>query len=179
MPPCKTPSSNYMFGFDILLHIFILSLIISLFYFLHVVDLSTRLFKLHISELIDNEMVGAIKKADKEKKIKNILKKFDLDGISNYYSKPNKQTENQNEWLKGITITLIVVLFLFIIGFYFVTRNFCSKVPIGHMIKTNIIVFIAVGLVEILFFLNIGKKYIPAKPSLLMQSFIDSVEKVL
>jgi hypothetical protein len=178
MPPCIRPSNNYMFGFDILIHIFILALIISLFYFLHVVDLSSRIFKLHISELIDKEFIDSIKKNDKDQKIKNLLKNFDLENLSNYYNKPDITTEIQNKWLKSITIIIIVVLLIMIIGLYLVTKNFCQDVPLSHMIKSNIIIFIGIGLVEILFFLNIGKNYIPAKPSLLMQSFIDSLIKV-
>lgn len=175
---CIRPSNNYMFGFDILLHVFILALIVSLFYFLYVADLSSRLFKEHIDNVIDKELIETIKKSDTNGEVKNLLKNIDLERISDYYNKQDKIKANQNKWLKSVTATLIITLFIVIIILYYSTKNFCRDVPISKLIKSNIIIFLAIGIVEVLFFIKIGKNYIPIKPSLLLQTFIDSIVNV-
>jgi len=68
---------------------------------------------------------------------------------------------------KYIIILLVVLLsILFTIHFIYNTTNF----PILQIIKENIVIFLFIGTVEIWFFLNIGTKFIPTKPSTLIEN---------
>ena len=48
---------------------------------------------------------------------------------------------------------------------------------IGHVFMENILTFTFVGMIEIMFFIKIASKYIPAPPSLVYKAFLESMKK--
>ena len=102
-----------------------------------------------------------------------------LDYFLNLFSKEdNTRYQVNNELFDKIKIVnIIIVAFVFIIGALFVYNNIVSIDEIKHILIDNIVTFIFVGIVEVLFFLNIALKFIPAPPSLIFTSFISSFKK--
>ena len=102
-----------------------------------------------------------------------------LDYYLNLFSKEdNTRYQVNNEVFDKIKIVnIIIVAFVFIIGALFVYNNIVSIDEIKHILIDNVVTFIFVGIIEVLFFLNIALKFIPAPPSLIFTSFISSFKK--
>jgi hypothetical protein len=47
-----------------------------------------------------------------------------------------------------------------------------------YVLLENIITFIFVGIIEVVFFLNVALKFVPSPPSLIFTSIIDNLKKV-
>lgn len=96
--------------------------------------------------------------------------------------KKDDPTRNKNNnqvffYIKFINVLLIAFLLFFA---YFIYVNKTIKVNDFKVIITeNILTFIGVGIIEYLFFTNVALKYIPAPPSLLYESFMNSLKKNL
>lgn len=51
-----------------------------------------------------------------------------------------------------------------------------SITEVWHIFLENIITFIFVGIVEVIFFLNIALKFVPAPPSLIFTSLLSAIK---
>lgn len=71
---------------------------------------------------------------------------------------------------------ILIVGFTIIISTLFIYNNIVSFDDFKHILVDNIVTFTFVGIVEVLFFLNIALKFIPAPPSLIFTSFIESMK---
>jgi hypothetical protein len=82
--------------------------------------------------------------------------------------------------LKVISLIIIAGL-VAIVGAIFFTETFdCHKtVDITSILKENIVLFIFVGITEYIFFTNIAIKYISTKPSLLVNTMINTLKEQL
>ena len=176
--PCLRPPKNISFFINVVLHMFILLVIISSFFFFYVSKIAGDKFKEELENIINEKLPDALANADKNKILKTALNSIDLDRITSYYqNKPDKASAIQNNWLIRVTIVALVCLFITIILTMIILKYSCQqKAPFGHIVKENIILFFFVGLIEIVFFLQIARYFIPTKPSLMMQSIIDSVK---
>jgi len=119
------------------------------------------------------EKINAKKFATTSKDPLNILDKI--------YSKPDELTENNNSWLLktnilyGLIILVIILTLLITLIYVCKINNF----PVFEILKENIAVFIGVGVIEVLFFLNIGLKFIPTKPSIIITNTITDLKQNL
>lgn len=52
----------------------------------------------------------------------------------------------------------------------------CYNIDIKHLALENLLIFSAVGFVEFMFFKFVATKYIPAPPSLMIKSIINSLQ---
>lgn len=181
MPSCEPASKWTDFLVNSFLHILILLLIISAFFFLYVSKLSTDTFQNEIGDIIDDNLTPAIVDADKKSggKLKSALQSLPWDKISDYYATTkDPTTQNQNSWLKTITITCVTVLALtvcLIMAVLYFSCNQCAS--FWTILKENAIIFLFVGLIEVSFFMLIAKHYIPVKPSLMMSTTVDSLKE--
>ena len=71
---------------------------------------------------------------------------------------------------------ILIVGFTIIISTLFIYNNIVSFDDFKHILVDNVVTFTFVGIVEVLFFLNIALKFIPAPPSLIFTSFIESMK---
>lgn len=71
---------------------------------------------------------------------------------------------------------ILIVAFVVIISCLFIYNNIVSVDDFKHILVDNVVTFTFVGIVEVLFFLNIALKFIPAPPSLIFTSFIESMK---
>lgn len=113
--------------------------------------------------------------------ISNWMKNLSFDYYLNLFSNNNITREKVNSQLFSEIKIINFLLILFLIIFVG-TLNFAGKLTMtdfGYILLENIITFIFVGIVEIIFFLNIALKFIPTPPSLIFKSLIESLKKNL
>jgi len=81
-----------------------------------------------------------------------------------------------NELFDKIKIANILIIgFVVIISTLFIYNNIVSFEEFKHILVDSVIIFIFISIIKVLFFLNIALKFIPASPSLLFTSFIESM----
>ena len=172
-------SKNMNFFINVVLHMFILLCIISAFFFFYVSKLSSEVFKNELDDIITNHLQQSLRNADKNNVIKNTLNNVDLNRYVSYYqNRTDRASEIQNTWLERVTLVALACLLFTIILSIVILKFSCQQsTPFTSILKENIILFLFVGVVEVSFFIFIARKYIPTKPSLMMQTIIDSVKK--
>lgn len=96
------------------------------------------------------------------------------------YEKIDKTVETHNSWLFTNLITVNVGLAIFVTMLVLLLIYQCQQcIPIKHILLENAVTFFFVGIIEFFFFTKIAVKYIPSKPSLIVDSFFNSLEKHL
>lgn len=82
-----------------------------------------------------------------------------------------------NQLFDKIKIANILIIgFTIIISTLFIYNNIVSFNDFKHILFNNVVIFTFVGIIELLFFLNIGLKFIPTSPSLIFKSFVESMK---
>jgi len=161
------------------LHIIILLAIISSFFFFYVSKLSSNTFKNEITNLINEDFITAVKNADTKGLFKSGLQKTNLQPwISYYKNTPQDSTTIENEWLERTTIIILTFLCVMFLSTVVLLKWSCSQdIPMFRIVRDNIILFFFVGLIEIMFFYFIARRYIPVQPSVLITSIINTLKK--
>lgn len=105
-------------------------------------------------------------------------KNFNLDYYTNIFLKPDINRENINNIVFKNIIFINVLIFVILIFFTFimVKSNILTSTEISHVILENCITFFFVAIIEILFFINIASKFIPALPSTIFTSLLSSLK---
>jgi len=140
-------------------HVVILLIVLTAFFFIVVENLE----KSSLSGQLINGIKNGLKDVyiNKDENIHNKLIK-----LAKLYKNPDKTNEAYNRSLFIISLFTIATLLL-----VFITLVLTLKLSTGRCINIfdiiieNMLLFICVGVVEYLFFINIGMKYIPVKPS--------------
>lgn len=82
-----------------------------------------------------------------------------------------------NQLFDKIKIANILIIgFTIIISTLFIYNNIVSFDDFKDILFNNVVIFTFVGIIELLFFLNIGLKFIPTTPSLIFSSFVESMK---
>lgn len=176
---CKIKQKNISLIINIILHILLLLVIISTFYFLYVSNIAEASFKNEIKHAINDNLLPPIINADKNGEFKQTLKDIDLQNMRKHFETANDITKLQNEWLVKVNYGVVIGLLILLIVAVFILYFSCGKVPYISTLRENIILFSLVATVEVLFFLFIGRKFIPTKPSLIMKTLVNSINNNL
>lgn len=176
---CKITPNTISLIISILLHILILLVIISTFYFIYVSDVAQKSFQNELKHAIDDNIIPSLRNSDKNGEFKKSLKDLDLEKIKLHFKKSNDLTELQNNWLVKFNYAIIIGLLTLLTVSIYILYFSCGKVPYITILTENIILFSLIAVVEIVFFLYVGSKFIPTKPSLILQTFKNSVEQNL
>ncbi len=169
---------------DILIHVFILASILSIFFLLVIVPIEKSELNNEVHDNIQKGIQPIIQQAEKIINDNNIFnasadqksKEF-VRRLHKYYEGENEVNKTYNEGL--VTSLIIVLLFLLtgIIVIYFAYKNSCGKCPpIFSLIGENLLLFAIIGIIEYLFFIEIASKYIPIKPSLIIDTVNSSLD---
>jgi len=178
-PVCYKPPKNVNFFVNAIVHVFILLTIISAFFFVYVSQLARNKFHDELSDVVNDNLEPALQKADKDQQIKKILQSLgpNLSQAAQYFTQEDEASRIQNKWLMQATIGIIIALVLTTIIVLILLKLFCQKIPFSVILRENAILFALIGAVEVVFFLLIAKNFIPTKPSLVMQTVIQSLKK--
>lgn len=183
----KKISEYFSVGINGILHVLILFTFLTILFFTLVSSLEKTSFENEITNEINNSvksMATKISATTKEKVSRVLSKPINEDGKTaldiaiESYSKPSEVITEHNKWVKVTAISVILVIFLCLIIILLVLSYSCNKCTgISSIIKENIITFIFVGIVEYLFFTQIAFKYVPAPPSTMLTTIIDTFKK--
>lgn len=173
-------TSSTTMSLNIILHMLILFTFLSILFFSFISKIEEGIFKSSIENLLGSAINNAVQnnKADLVPIIEEI--KPVLQYVEVQYASPERATLKQNIMIKFLAaFTVLLLLCLFITIVLTSTIECGHSVPLGSLILENVVIFLFVGLFEYIFFVNIAMKYIPAPPSLLMKTVIESINKRL
>ena len=187
MMSCSKISQHFSLGLNSVIHVLILFMFLTVLYFIIISPLSKDVFEHEIKGEVSKSVKKAVAEIpdDAREYIANIIN-TDIDGrtgldiIADQYSKPSAVVEEHNKWIQITSIEIITVLVCCLIVVLLVLKVSCNKCTgIMDILKENIITFIFVGIVEYLFFTKIAFKYVPAPPSTLVTTLLETFKKNL
>lgn len=165
---------------NILLHIFILFIFLTVFFFYKISKLTETKLNNELGILIDENMTKLFDKleSDDQESLKKVLKTLNLKGLMDYYDNVDIVMEVNNNWNFSTAIIIIISLFLLLLLSIILLKYVCGKeINLSHIIGENIVIFSLIGIIEVLFFLNVGMKYIPILPSKNITTLIDTLKQ--
>lgn len=183
---------------DILIHVFILSSILSIFFLVVIVPLEKNELNNEVNKNIGKgakHFIDQAKATYKQNKINaeiliqimtgesvgtnTNLEEFDenfIKRLQKYYEGESETNIIYNKGLITNLATVIGFLLISIITIYFIFKNSCGKCPkIFTLIGENLILFSVIGIIEYIFFIKFASKYIPIKPSLIIKTVNESL----
>lgn len=174
------PTNKYMiFGVDMMVHVLILFTILAIFFMFISSKLEKKVLSDQITKNINDGMDDFIKSLTPKQKtqLNAVGKESSTKALEEKFQSPDKTTETNNKWLfRTITFTDIV-LFLLTLTVVSLLLFSCNKcIDIKHILITNVITFLFIGIFEVVFFLNVGLKFIPMKPSLVSETFFNRLQ---
>ena len=160
-------NDKIVFGVDIMIHVLILFTIIGVFFMTYTSKLEQK--------AINGQMEDAISKGlDKIKKKTVEGDEQIIANVKRRLSKPNAASTTNNTWLfKSIIQTNVFLLLLSVTTIYLIKYQCNMCFDLTHILLMNVITFSFIGIVEYLFFVNVGLKYIPSKPSTISTTVFD------
>ena len=174
---------------NILIHMFILFIILSFLFWVVIAKLETSAISNEVSNNIETtfqvlqNQLGKKLNQEKKNKINSLLEKStqNIKILADIYKKPDKVMQNNNKKLLQQNIIIGILLFIVIITVLTTLRFACgiTGFPIFSIIKENLVLFLGIGLIELLFFLQVASKYIPTKPSQIVTNFINGLKEKL
>ena len=165
---------------NIILHVFILFVILSLIFWFVISKVSKKAITREINRTISESFTKLRKniqetssKEDKTKLKKNMdILTPSLSIMKRIYSKPESILVTNNNWLYENNILYGIILFVIIATMLLSLKLTCgiNNFPFIHILKENLVLFLFIAVIEVYFFLNIGMKFIPTKPSALIEN---------
>lgn len=172
-------NSNTTILLSCCLHAVILFTILSVLYLELISKMEGAAFERTINRSLDNAILPALKNNDPYGLLKEQIKGLPLENIRRYYERPHPVTEAKNEGLRNIMIFGVVFGVFTFFGSCLLLYFSCGKVvPFSFIFIENLLIFTFVGIFEAIFFLNIGKKYVPVPPSFLVNRLYDDIKKL-
>lgn len=173
-----TPENAHR-GINIAVHMWILFVFLTVFFFIFITKTERKAVKSEISDNIRKGTPIFLDRLDKAagkyiqwNKINDMAKK-----IKNRYKEKDPLIDQHNKKLLKISIIICGAFLLIIIGviMYF---TLYKKYDIGlkDIISENILISVLVGIVEVVFFLYVTSKFVPVTTSDLMKDFVDRTE---
>lgn len=168
---------------NIAIHVLILFIFLTLFFFYYVSRISKRNIKKAFSDIIDkkiNELLTETNKWNEKIDIVSVdwneFNNLADDIILNSQKEIPEIVENNNR-LKYISIIIIfcMILGIFILYFYYKYMK-GYDILVGYIIYENIIIFSLIGTIEFLFFTKIASKYIPVTPDFVSITILNRIK---
>jgi len=178
---CKFKGPTVDFGINIYVHVLFLFTILSML-FIHIISkIESDAINGELSDLVSDGIQNNYTKLDNsnKEKIKSVLDMVDLDTLSKLYDREDKTRKiNNKNVFKSMYMALAVLVIVFILAIA-INKGLCHKVPLKHIIVENLIIFTGIGVVEFMFFKYIILKYIPTKPSFMLEYIADRAKKMI
>lgn len=173
----KSPA-NYTL--NIMLHIFLLFIFLTFFFFIFSSKLEKNNINNYIGNIIDKN-VSKILYNWKTKSYKNINWKEIKKVATNIYNNSDNQIpliQHNNKKLLFISFIVIIILFFILISlysYYTIIRGY--DINIKHILLENVIIFILICVVEIIFFKFFISKYTSISPNYIVKTPLQKLYK--
>ena len=178
---CNQKKSFVNFTANISIHVLFLFSILSILFIKIISTLESDTINDELKNVIADSIDDNYNKLNQNQKLlinegikyvdfKNIIKLYDSEDVSRRLN--NEGVYNS---IYVAIASLIVILFIILL----VSKKLCNNVPLKYILIENIIIFAGVGVVEYLFFKYIILKYIPVKPSFIIDYMIKKIQSVL
>ena len=179
----------------IVLHVLILFVFLTILYFFLIAPLEKKAFEDEISDQIEgaltDQFIGMKKNMDSN--IVDVITNtvnysyenngnevYVIDEMIDNFDTPDKLVSEHNKWVKITAVALISFITISFVFYLLTLKNTCGKeTGIRSILKENLFTFIFVGLVEYLFFTKIAFKFVPAPPSVLLTTTIETFNEIL
>jgi len=159
---------------NISVHVVILFTILALFFMIYVSKIEKQSLNSEISSNIGN----ALNKLGLDNSGQPASP--ELQKLKDMYSKTDATVEMHNKWLFRSLIMTNVGALIFVVLLFSLLSLQCNQcVPIKKILTENTITFIIVGFIEFMFFKHVASRYIPTKPSLIVEAFFNKIEQKL
>lgn len=178
---CFPIGDDTSFLLNAFFHVFILILFLTIFFTLVISKIERDTISAEIEHEIDDNLQNALKAGDSSGDIKSVLSTVNdlgvFDTLDKIYSQSDPEQEMHNKWLFGVAIGSVAILFVMCVLFAMTLSLSCGQcIPITHIIVENLIIFSGIGIVEYVFFTNIALKYVPTKPSLIVDTALEALK---
>ena len=175
----KKGSETDELAFDILIHVSILALVLTVFFWTVIQPIAKKAIDKELNNGIDKIFQSIVINMPEDSFIKSAAC-VALGGLSKKYSNPDVATESKNKWLLGTNILAVCILFATLAGAWLTLFYSCKKkVSLGLLIGENILLFGIIGLVEAAFFIFAAQKFVPVPPSTMGTMFIKKMQDKL
>lgn len=176
---CLKPSDNIVFSVDVLVHVTILFVFLTVFFMFYISKIMKSSIEKEVHENITNGISSLLNKFSSGTfNIKNLTKQLPLDNIAKKYDEPSDVVTVNNKMVFTNAILTCVTLILTIFIICFIVKMSCNQcIPIMKILKENAILFTFIGVIEFLFFKFVALKYIPVEPSYIIKSAIETLQK--
>ena len=164
---------------DIFVHVIIL-LSILLFFFVYIIaPLETKELTQQIKSQIDTNIPVLLKKG--KTGLHTALATMNQDGVFDtmieYYERPAEANVYRNRTPILSAIIVLISLSMGFLAIWAVLKVSCRKrIPVGQILLENVVLFGFIGVIEYVFFQEIATKYIPTKPSFLIDQTLQSLK---
>jgi hypothetical protein len=158
---------------DIFIHVLLTITVLSIVFWIVLSKIETKSLKTEIENNIEN----SFSKFKPSNVTKEVLKKLDYQEMLKIYDgKPSRAVKDYNKSLLTLNVIVIIIIFISFLIICVVLKINCGKnVPVGKIILENIGLFILIGIIEVLFFIKIASKFIPVKPSYIIETLKNNI----
>ena len=165
------------YAVDCLLHVTMLFTVLSLFFQFFISKTTTNAFKSEFGHLVNQnvESNAHIKKAMSSVIGKDIVKTKNWHALHDLYSQEDDFVKANNNWLFRASLLASAGLTAVILA---ITWASGGQVPLGSLLRNNLITFALVGVVEYIFFTRVAMRFQPAPPSLLITSAMAKAKRM-
>lgn len=177
-----TASPNTIFGVNALLHVFILTAFLVVFYKVFVTKLETEAIHGELKKMLDKTLPDMFDKAEAatgtfKSAVQNMQSSGLLDKMDEATSKEDPQVTSYNNWLFVSSFLVILGLFVLLVATVILLTSICGlDIHFAAIIRENIVLFMAIGIAEFLFFTRIALHFVPASPSYMTQQLTTSLQ---
>ena len=164
---------SYEFLVDILIHVSILTVILTVFYY----KIAIKLEKNSLSGILkDNVLLLKKENSDIVELIKTNLEKYNgKENIDKMIEAVNIQSNNKLILRNSILIVSAIVLLTILVTTFLVFTKRLNFKQLLKLLGENIIVFMIIVIIEAIFFFQVILEYVPVKESYIYQELIKEI----
>lgn len=175
-------SQNAIFGINVLMHVFVLTAFLVVFYKFYVTKLEVSAIHGQIQTVMDSTLPDFFERANTSSggTFKSAMIKLKsggvLDRLRTEYAKPDALTVTYNNGLfRSAFIVVFGILALVIVSVFLMSTICGQNIHFYEILRENIVLFSAIGVAEFIFFTHIALHYSPALPSEMNKELIDGL----
>jgi len=173
---CIINNNNIHLILNLFTHITLLFIILTFLFVFYTKKLIEDSTNNQVFKLIEDNFNKVIESRTSEeiKMVKDLMNKIKLENYNNNFS----ERDNNNELVLSTLYIIVGILLLGLIFLIILSKKMCTNISYLSILGENIIIFLFVGIVEVLFITNIIVHYIPAYPSTILQLFVKNVKQI-